>query len=68
MRRGRVFGLGFTMERLHRDLSDLADRIDEIATGQNRGEHRSLAWQDGLTAVRRAAMVRRLDRCLRERP
>ncbi len=29
----RVFGLGFTMERLHRDLSDLADRIDEIATG-----------------------------------
>lgn len=30
----RVFGLGFTMERLHRDLSDLADRIDEIATGQ----------------------------------
>ncbi|MBX9710819.1 MAG: FUSC family protein [Xanthobacteraceae bacterium] len=31
---GRVYGLGFTMERLHRDLSDLADRIDEIATGQ----------------------------------
>ncbi|RTL50272.1 MAG: FUSC family protein [Bradyrhizobiaceae bacterium] len=31
---GRVFGLGFTLERLHRDLSDLADRIDEIATGQ----------------------------------
>jgi hypothetical protein len=31
---GRVFGLGFTMERLHHDLSDLADRIDEIATGQ----------------------------------
>lgn len=30
----RVFGLGFTMEKLHRDLSDLADRIDEIATGQ----------------------------------
>lgn len=33
---GRVFGLGFTMERLHRDLSDLADRIDEIATGQTK--------------------------------
>ncbi len=31
---GRVFGLGFTMERLHRDLSDLADRVDEIATGR----------------------------------
>lgn len=30
----RVFGLGFTMERLHRDLSDLADHIDEIATGR----------------------------------
>lgn len=31
---GRVFGLAFTLERLHRDLADLADRIDEIATGQ----------------------------------
>jgi len=32
---GRVFGLGFALERLHRDLADLADRIDEIANGQS---------------------------------
>lgn len=31
---GRVFGLAFTLERLHRDLGDLADRIDEIAKGE----------------------------------
>ncbi len=30
---GRVFGLAFTLDGLHRDLTDLADRIDEIATG-----------------------------------
>jgi uncharacterized membrane protein YgaE (UPF0421/DUF939 family) len=28
---GRVFGLAFTLDRLHRDLADLADRIDEVA-------------------------------------
>jgi len=26
---GRVFGLAFTLDRLHRDLADLADRVDE---------------------------------------
>lgn len=31
---GRVFGLAFTLERLHRDLGDLADRINEIAEGK----------------------------------
>lgn len=31
---GRVFGLAFTLERLHHDLGDLADRIDEIAKGE----------------------------------
>lgn len=31
---GRVFGLAFTLDGLHRDLADLADRIDEIATGE----------------------------------
>jgi hypothetical protein len=30
---GRVFGLAFALERLHRDFNDLADRIDEIAAG-----------------------------------
>lgn len=30
---GRTFGLAFTLDGLHRDLTDLADRIDEIATG-----------------------------------
>jgi len=30
---GRAFGLAFTLDGLHRDLIDLADRIDEIATG-----------------------------------
>ena len=30
---GRTFGLAFTLDNLHRDLTDLADRIDEIATG-----------------------------------
>lgn len=30
---GRAFGLAFTLDGLHRDLTDLADRIDEIATG-----------------------------------
>lgn len=30
---GRAFGLAFTLDSLHRDLTDLADRIDEIATG-----------------------------------
>ncbi len=31
---GRVFGLAFTLEGLHRDLGDLADRINEIAEGK----------------------------------
>ena len=31
---GRVFGLAFTLESLHRDLIDLADRVDEVATGR----------------------------------
>lgn len=31
---GRVFGFAFALERLHRDFNDLADRIDEIATGK----------------------------------
>ena len=31
---GRVFGLAFTLESLHRDLADLADRVDEVATGR----------------------------------
>lgn len=31
---GRVFGLAFTLESLHRDLSDLADRINELANGK----------------------------------
>ena len=30
---GRTFGLAFTLDSLHRDLTDLADRIDEITTG-----------------------------------
>jgi hypothetical protein len=30
---GRTFGLGFALDGLHRDLTDLADRIDEIAVG-----------------------------------
>ena len=30
---GRTFGLAYTLDGLHRDLADLADRIDEIATG-----------------------------------
>lgn len=30
---GRTFGLAFALDSLHRDLTDLADRIDEIATG-----------------------------------
>lgn len=30
---GRTFGLAFTLDSLHRDLTDIADRIDEIATG-----------------------------------
>jgi hypothetical protein len=28
---GRIFGLAFNLDGLHRDLNDLADRIDEIA-------------------------------------
>lgn len=31
---GRTFGLAFTLDGLHRNLTDLADRIDEIATGE----------------------------------
>ncbi|MBE7218312.1 MAG: FUSC family protein [Caulobacteraceae bacterium] len=31
---GRVFGLAFALEGLHRDLSDLANRVDEVATGR----------------------------------
>lgn len=31
---GRVFGLAFALESLHRDLADLADRVDEVATGR----------------------------------
>ncbi|WP_157220590.1 FUSC family protein [Flavisphingomonas formosensis] len=34
---GRVFGLAFTLERLHRDFADLAERIGEIATGKRPG-------------------------------
>lgn len=30
---GRTYGLAYTLDGLHRDLTDLADRIDEIATG-----------------------------------
>ncbi len=30
---GRIFGLAFNLDGLHRDLNDLADRIDEIAGG-----------------------------------
>lgn len=30
---GRSFGFAFTLDSLYRDLNDLADRIDEIATG-----------------------------------
>jgi uncharacterized membrane protein YccC len=30
---GRTFGLAFALDGLHRDLTDLADRIDEIAVG-----------------------------------
>lgn len=33
---GRVFGLAYTLENLHRDLADLTDRIDEVVTGQPR--------------------------------
>lgn len=33
---GRVFGLAFTLESLHRDLADLADRVDEVATGRRK--------------------------------
>ena len=33
---GRVFGLAFTLESLHRDLADLADRIDEVGMGRPR--------------------------------
>lgn len=31
---GRVFGLAFALERLHRDFNDLTDRIGEIAAGR----------------------------------
>lgn len=31
---GRVFGLAFALQGLHRDLNDLADRVDEMATGK----------------------------------
>jgi uncharacterized membrane protein YccC len=31
---GRSFGLAFTLDSLYRNLNDLADRIDEIATGK----------------------------------
>lgn len=34
---GRIFGLAFAIGRLHRDLLDLAKRIDEIAGGGRRG-------------------------------
>ena len=39
---GRVFGLAFTLERLHRDLGDLADRIDEIATASRNAQRQRL--------------------------
>jgi hypothetical protein len=38
---GRVFGLAFTLENLHRDLADLTDRIDEVVTGQPRAPKES---------------------------
>ncbi|WP_458760704.1 FUSC family protein [Afipia sp. TerB] len=31
---GRIFGLAFALERLHRDFNDLTDRIGEIAAGK----------------------------------
>jgi uncharacterized membrane protein YccC len=31
---GRIFGLAYALERLHRDFNDLADRIDEISAGK----------------------------------
>jgi hypothetical protein len=31
---GRVFSLAFALQGLHRDLADLADRVDELATGR----------------------------------
>jgi len=40
---GRVFGLAFTLERLHRDMADLVDRIDEVATGQPKMHRAPLA-------------------------
>ena len=36
MRRGRVFGLAFTLESLHRDLADLGDRVDEVANDRRK--------------------------------
>jgi uncharacterized membrane protein YccC len=35
---GRIFGLAFAIDRLHRDLLDLASRVDEIADGRARGK------------------------------
>ena len=32
---GRVFSLAFALEGLHRDLNDLADRVDELATDKS---------------------------------
>jgi len=31
---GRVFSLAFALQGLHRDLNDLANRVDELATGK----------------------------------
>jgi uncharacterized membrane protein YccC len=45
---GRIFGLAFAIGRLHRDLLDLAKRIDEIAGGGRRG----LTKRDGPLAPR----------------
>ena len=54
---GRVFGLAFTLENLHRDLADLADRVDEVATGRRiRGRSASpLAAEEGGGAGRALA-------------
>jgi uncharacterized membrane protein YccC len=33
---GRIFSLAFALQGLHRDLADLADRVDELATGERK--------------------------------
>jgi hypothetical protein len=34
---GRLFGIGFALDQLRRDLDDLAERAEELAAGHGQG-------------------------------